>query len=224
MVDIYAIMVSGSYLERHIMEANMTIGLRIKELRELKGMSQEELAMKLGYKSRSSINKIELGERNLTQAKIKAIADALDTTPGYIMGWDSKKQSDDHARRVIPVFGRIAAGKPLEMVEDIIGEVDISYLPAGGEYFALQAEGHSMEPAIKNGDIVICRKQDDVENGEIAVVAVNGDDATCKRVYKYRDSIQLMAINSEYEPIMIQNGEKPVRILGKVMESRHKYY
>ena len=66
----------------------MTIGDRIRARREELHMSQEELATKLGYKSRSSVNKIELNGRNLTQSKIKAIADALRTTPSYIMGWD----------------------------------------------------------------------------------------------------------------------------------------
>ena len=68
----------------------MTIGDRIKQRRMELGMSQEELAHKLGYKSRSSVNKIELGGQNLTQKKIKKIADALDTTPEYIMGWDEQ--------------------------------------------------------------------------------------------------------------------------------------
>jgi len=68
----------------------MTIGDRIKQRRKELGMSQEELAHKLGYKSRSSVNKIELGGQNLTQKKIKKIADALDTTPEYIMGWDEE--------------------------------------------------------------------------------------------------------------------------------------
>lgn len=63
------------------------IGNRVRLLREELRMSQDELATRLGYKSRSSINKIELGQRNLTQSKIKALADALDTTPAYIMGW-----------------------------------------------------------------------------------------------------------------------------------------
>lgn len=65
----------------------MTIGERIKLRREELGITQEELAQKLGYKSRSSINKIELGGNELTQRKIKAIALALKTTPAYIMGW-----------------------------------------------------------------------------------------------------------------------------------------
>lgn len=68
----------------------MTIGQRIKQKREELGMSQEELAKRLGYKSRSSINKIELDIQNLTQSKIKAIADALHTTTDFIMGWDEE--------------------------------------------------------------------------------------------------------------------------------------
>lgn len=68
----------------------MTIGQRVKLRREELGLSQEELAKRIGYKSKTSINKIELDFRNLTQSKIKAIADALDTTPSYIMGWDEE--------------------------------------------------------------------------------------------------------------------------------------
>ena len=71
----------------------MTIGDRIKQRRIELGMSQEELAHKLGYKSRSSINKIELGGQNLTQPKIKKIADALDTTTDYIMGWEDEEET-----------------------------------------------------------------------------------------------------------------------------------
>ncbi|WP_455501062.1 helix-turn-helix domain-containing protein [Gemmiger sp.] len=68
----------------------MTIGQRVKLRREELGLSQEELAKRIGYKSKTSINKIELDFRNLTHSKIKAIADALETTPSYIMGWDEE--------------------------------------------------------------------------------------------------------------------------------------
>lgn len=70
----------------------MTIGQRVKLRREELGLSQEELAKRIGYKSKTSINKIELDFRNLTQSKIKAIADALETTPSYIMGWDEEAE------------------------------------------------------------------------------------------------------------------------------------
>lgn len=72
----------------------MTIGNRIRVRREELGLSQEELAHKLGYKSKASISKIELGERQLRQKNILAIADALQTTPSYIMGWDNKKSEN----------------------------------------------------------------------------------------------------------------------------------
>lgn len=72
-----------------------TIGERIRLRREELHLSQEELAKKLGYKSRSSINKIELDSRNLTQSKIKAIADALETTPSYIMGWEEESSTSE---------------------------------------------------------------------------------------------------------------------------------
>lgn len=70
------------------------IGERIKQRRLELGMSQDELAMKLGFSSRSSICKIESNARNLTQQKIKAIADALETTPDYIMGWTNSSKSE----------------------------------------------------------------------------------------------------------------------------------
>lgn len=83
-----------------------TIGNRIKKRREELGLSQDELGKRIGYKSRSSINKIELGHRNLTQSKIKAIADALGTTPSYIMGWeDSNPQLDALIEEILRKLG-----------------------------------------------------------------------------------------------------------------------
>lgn len=75
------------------MEANKIIGRTIRNRRIELGMSQEELAYKCGYKSKSSINKMEMGVQGLTQSKIATIAAALDTTPGYIMGWDDVEEN-----------------------------------------------------------------------------------------------------------------------------------
>lgn len=78
------------------MSIDKKIGQRIKQLRTKKGLSQVELAEKMGYKSRSSINKIELGINDITQTIIKKLAIALDTTPGYIMGWvDEPEESTE---------------------------------------------------------------------------------------------------------------------------------
>ena len=83
-----------------------------------------------------------------------------------------------------------------------------------------------MEPRIVSGDVVIVRQQDDAESGDIVIVSVNGDDATCKRLRKYKDGIELVPSNPSYSPIFFSNEEivaKPVKILGKVIELRGKF-
>ena len=126
-----------------------------------------------------------------------------------------------------PVLGSVPAGIPIEAIQDIIDYEEIDAATAAkGEYFALQVKGSSMEPRIREGDIVIVRKQDDVESGEIAIVMVNGDNATIKRLLKYEDGIRLMPTNPAYEPLYFTNDEileKPVKVIGKVIENRQKY-
>ena len=93
----------------------------------------------------------------------------------------------------------------------------------GAEYFGLQIKGDSMEPKISSGDIVIVRKQPDVESGEVAVVLVNGDDATVKKVKKSAAGITLIANNPAYDPLFYSNEDiekLPVVILGRVVELR----
>ena len=93
-----------------------------------------------------------------------------------------------------------------------------------GEYFALRIQGHSMEPRIEDGEIVICQRQSDVDSGDIAIVLVNGDEATCKQVRKGPEGITLIGFNSiVYAPHFYSNKEieeLPVRIIGRVVESR----
>ena len=82
-----------------------------------------------------------------------------------------------------------------------------------------------MEPRMYEGDVVIVRKQDDAESGDIVIAMVNGNDATCKRLTKYANGITLSSLNSKYEPLIYSNEEileKPVKILGKVIELRGK--
>ena len=128
---------------------------------------------------------------------------------------------------VINVYGRVAAGIPLEMIEDVIDTEEISEeLARTGEFFALQIHGDSMEPRIKEGDIVIVRKQDDAESEDVVIATVNGTDATCKRLKKYADGIALVATNPTYDPMYFSNKEieeKPVKILGRVVELRGKF-
>ena len=128
---------------------------------------------------------------------------------------------------VINVLGRVAAGIPIEAVEDVIDTEEITEsLARTGTFFGLQIHGDSMEPKMSEGDIVIVRQQNDAESGEIVIVTVNGTDATCKRLRKYRDGIELISTNPSYEPIFFTKEEvesKPVRIIGKVVELRAKF-
>ena len=127
----------------------------------------------------------------------------------------------------INVYGRVAAGIPLEMIEDVIDTEEIpEELAKTGSFFGLQIHGDSMEPKISDGDIVIVRQQDDAETGDTVIATVNGTDATCKRLKKYRDGIELIATNPSYEPMFFSNEEiesKPVRIIGRVVELRAKF-
>lgn len=128
---------------------------------------------------------------------------------------------------VINVYGRVAAGIPLEMIEDIIDTEEIpEEMAKAGEYFGLKIHGNSMEPRMKEGDTVIIRKQEDAETGDIVIVTVDGTDATCKQIKKYRDGIALIPFNPTFAPLFFTNQEikeRPVCIIGKVVELRAKF-
>ena len=136
-------------------------------------------------------------------------------------------QSTNSNAVTIKVLGRVAAGLPIEAVENIIDTEEISEeLSKTGEFFGLQIHGNSMEPKFSEGDVVIVRKQEDAESGDIVIATVNGTDATCKRLRKYRDGIELISTNPSYEPMFFSAEEieqKPVRIIGRVVELRAKF-
>lgn len=198
----------------------------IKRLREAKGMSQDSLAKLTGYTDRSSITKIEKGQVDLQQSKIELFAKALGTTSRELVGWNNDRTNTKHGV-TINVLGRVAAGIPIEAIEDIIDTEEIpEEMAATGEFFGLQIHGDSMIPNICDGDVVIVRQQDDAEPGETVIATVNGGEATCKRLRKYRDGIELVSNNPSYAPMEFSNEEilaKPVRIIGKVVELRRKF-
>lgn len=127
----------------------------------------------------------------------------------------------------IKIYGRVAAGIPLEAIEDVIDEEKIpEELARTGEFFGLRISGDSMEPDIHDGDTVIVKRQDDAESDEIVIALVNGNDGVCKRLKKYADSIALISLNPNYEPMYFNQEEieeKPVKIIGKVVELRRKF-
>ncbi len=198
----------------------------IKRLREEKGLSQDALAKLTGYTDRSSITKIEKGQVDLQQSKIELFAKALGTTSRDLVG-DMDSSLPVKKGIAINVLGRVAAGIPIEAIENIIDTEEISEeMAKTGDFFGLQIHGDSMEPKISEGDIVIVRKQEDAENGQIIIATVNGTDATCKRLRKYRDGIELISNNPSYDPMFFSNEEiesKPVKIIGRVVELRSKF-
>lgn len=205
----------------------------IKERRLAMGYTQEELAQKLGLQ-KSAIAKYENGRvENIKRSIIAEMAKSLECSPAYLMGWDnnitpvSGETKGKKKGITINVLGRVAAGIPIEAVEDIIDTEEISEdMAATGEFFGLRIHGDSMEPRMSEGDVVIVRKQDDAESGEIVIAMVNGCDATCKRLKKYAEGIMLLSNNPKYEPMVFSKEEietKPVRIIGRVVELRAKF-
>ena len=126
----------------------------------------------------------------------------------------------------IPVVGKVIAGIPIDAIEEIIDyeEIDIK-LASTGEFYGLQIKGDSMSPRFLEGDVVIVKKQNNIENGEIAIVLVNGNEATVKKIKKMDNGIMLIPLNNSYEPIFYNVDEintLPVQIIGKVVELRGK--
>lgn len=208
----------------------MTIGQRIKKLREERGMTQEELAKVLGYSHKTSISKIESDERNLTQPKIKAIAEIFDVSPSALLGIGEENKSpektiDLHNYEIYPIeikkyplLGEIACGVPKFVNED-----RESYVVAGINIradFCLKARGDSMINArIYDGDFVFIRSQSQVDNGEIAAVIIN-DETTLKRVFYYpeKNTLILKAENPKYKDYIFGGEElNNIHILGKAV-------
>ena len=204
----------------------MSIGTRMKERRLQLNKTLEEVGSVVGV-SKATIQRYEKGAiTNIPSDKIEKIAKALSTTPAFLMGWEDKSNRLKGVR--IPILGRVVAGIPLEAITDIEGyEEIIPKMASLGEYFALKIKGHSMEPKLMEGDIVIVRKQEDVDSGDTAIVLVNGDEATVKQIKKTEAGIMLIGFNVEvYQPHFYSNEQieaLPVRIIGKVVESRHKW-
>lgn len=204
----------------------------LKELRSSKGLTQSELAQQLRI-SRSTIGMYESGSREPDFETLELIADYFNVDTDYLLGRTNKTtyiptpKNPYHKGVTINVLGRVAAGIPIDAITDIVDTEEISEeMAKTGEFFGLKIKGDSMTPTICNGDIVIVRQQDDAETGDIVIATINGDEATCKRLRKYQGGIELISINPGFKPFEFTNKEileKPVRIIGKVVESRRKF-
>lgn len=201
---------------------------RLKQLRKDSGLLQQDMAEKIGI-TKSAYGYYEQGKTTPDVITAKKIANILDVSVDYLLGKETDviKKNHDKSGFLVPVLGQVQAGIPIDAIQDILDYEEISAdMAASGEYFALQVRGSSMEPRMKDGDVVIVRQQPEVENGEIAIVLVNGNDATIKKIGKSSDGIMLVPNNPAFEPIFYNNeeiAELPVVILGKVVELRAKF-
>lgn len=205
----------------------MGIGDRIRALRTNAGMTQIELANKLNI-SNSTLSQYESGARTPSDDMKLKIAALFQVSTDYLLSGSLTNVTDSKAKGVhIPVLGDVRAGYPMEAVENIIDYEEIDEETARrGEFFALRIKGDSMEPRFVEGDVVIVRKQQTADSGDIVVALVNGDSATIKKLKRHQNGITLVPSNSAYEPMYYSNEEimeLPVNILGKVVELRAKF-
>lgn len=224
----------------------MRIGEIIKKYRDEHSMTLRDFAGKCGM-SHSYIAMLEEGKNSKTGepmtptlSTLKKISAALDISLNELMTISDDMPvklepsnnvqtfiSYSHKGIQIPVYGSVVAGIPLEAITDIEDYEEIpSEMAKCGKYAALKIKGNSMEPRFTEGDVVIVRLQETVENGDIAIVMVNGDEATCKKIKRTPEGVMLISTNPAYEPMFYSNKEieeKPVRIWGKVVELRAKF-
>ena len=194
---------------------------RFKELRNKYGYTQKELADIL-FVNQIAVSQWERGVTTPNKASLTKLCELFHVSSDYLLGIESPKRKGVK----IPVLGRVQAGIPFDAVEEILDWEEISpEMAATGEHFGLRVRGQSMEPRILEGDVIIVRKQEDVDSGDTAIVLVNGYEATVKRIKKSEDGIALIPNNPAFDTIFYSNREiveLHVQILGKVVELRGK--
>ena len=201
------------------------LGDQMRRYRKQCGYSQKDLASQL-FVTQQAVGKWERGEATPNPETVLKIAKILGITTDQLLGDTATPASTGGTW--VPVLGDVAAGIPIEAVENIVDYEEIdSSMASTGEFFGLRIMGSSMEPRIRDGDVVIVRRQEDAETSDTAVILVNGDSATVKRIKKDPDgSLWLLPNNPAYDPQHYSPAEiatLPVRIIGKVVELRGKF-
>lgn len=201
---------------------------RLKNLRIARNLKQVDMASFLGI-DRTTYVKYESGTNEPSKDTIIKLADFFNVSVDYLIErTDDLHPSSNNDSIKVPVLGYVAAGIPIETIEEILDyeELDAKDFNPSYEYFGLRIKGDSMTPRIQDGDVVIVRRQPDIESGEIAIVCINGDEATCKQIKKQPEGITLIPFNPAYDVKFYSNKEieeLPISILGRVMELRSKF-
>ena len=199
-------------------------GNRIKLLREEKKIRQDELAKVLSI-SPSAVGMYERDEREPNDEITLKLAEYFGVSTDYLLGKSDNRNSDVPISK-IPILGTVKAGYDWLAEENIVDYITLKEnIPNVGEYYALRITGDSMLPLLAEGDLVIVHEQADVESGQTAVVLINGEEATVKKVIKTKDGIELHAMNPYYpvKKFTFEDMQKiPVKIIGRVREAKIK--
>lgn len=213
------------------------VGRRLKEARERNKITLEEAGKKVDV-HKSTVLRWENGETEKIKLPIlETLADYYNVNPAWLAGFDvpmerylNTYKTDKLGNPVtsIPILGTVKAGYDYLAQENWIGTIDVetSLVGNGEEYFALKIKGDSMAPVFLENDIVIIKKQDNCENNEFAVIIINGDEGTLKKVKKTDSGIILQPLNPAYGPIMYTYEEVqmiPIKIVGIVKQLKREF-
>lgn len=197
---------------------------RALELMSQNGYTYESLASVVPGTSASALQRYFTGgSKKVPMDLVLSCSEIFGVDVLWLAGSDEKPPM----AHKIPVYGKVAAGFPIEMVEEVL---DYEEIPAKwgdpSDFFCLKVNGESMRPKMDDGDVIVVRKQSDAETGDVVVFSVNGESASCKKLRKTENGLFFMPTNNDFEPMFYSNEQieaLPVQILGKVVELRAKF-
>lgn len=204
-----------------------TFGDKLRQAMEKAGMNATELSEKTGI-SKSAISRYLSGGYIAKQRNLLKLSRALHVDPKFLFS-EAVEELDANLKVYrIPIVGKVVAGTPIDAIENITDYIRVTNpAAADGSYYALHVTGASMEPEMREGDLVIVHKQDYFDSGDICIVLVNGNEATVKKVIKSDQGITLIGFNATVYPPHFYNArqveELPVRVIGKVKQVRRSY-
>ena len=208
-------------LKESAAEARLVFAKNLKALLQQNDTTQQDLVTRFGITA-STVSDWCTGKKYPRVDKIQLLADYFGVSRSRLTEEQQPVSTAYGPTRRIPILGRVSAGLPLYAEQNIEGYT-YTDKNGGAEYFALRVQGDSMNAVrIHDGDILVVRRQDIVENGEIAVVLVGDDETTVKRFYQNGRFVTLMpqSLNPAYAPQNYSLDDTRVRVLGKVVENK----
>lgn len=209
---------------------------RLQKAMQIRNIKASELSEKANI-PKSAISQYLSGLYEAKQKSIFKLANVLDVSEGWLMGYDVPMERNLDTYKIdklgnsvipIPILGTVKAGYDYLAQENWIGTIDVetSLVGNGQDYFALKVHGNSMSPILIEDDIVVIKKQNDFDNGDIVVAIINGNEATIKKGKKNDNSILLQPLNTDYEPLIFTKDEMksiPVEIIGIVKQLKREF-